>query len=99
MIINQMFNFPLIIILLVIFIFDTIIRTFKMGCTNLIHVTLGSALGIIFAIGWIMVLANKPDLLYYNDTLSSKLACSVPSKQKFRCSVYNNGQLVQSITP
>ena len=99
MLINQVFNFPLIIILLVIYIFDTIIRSFKMGCTNIIHVALGSVLGILFALFFIMMLANHKDLLYYNDMLSSKVACSVPSKQKFKCNVYNNGQLIQSINP
>jgi hypothetical protein len=99
MMINQVFNFPLIIILLLIYIFDIIIRSFKMGCTNIIHVTLGSVLGLLFALFFIMLLANNKELLYYNDMLSSKVACSIPSKQKFKCSVYNNGQLIQSIDP
>lgn len=99
MLLNQVFNFPLIILLLVIYVFDIIIRSFKMGCSNLIHVALGSVLGLVFAIFFILLLANNKDLLYYNDMLSSKVACSVPSKQKFKCAVYNNGQLIQTINP
>jgi len=99
MIINQVFNFPLLIILLVIYISDIIIRCFKMGCTDLLHITLGSVLGLAFTLFYIMVLSRNPELLYYNDMLSSKVACSVPSKQKFKCSVYNNGQLIQTINP
>jgi hypothetical protein len=96
---NNVFNFPLIILLLLIYLFDIIIRAYKMGCTDIIHITMGSALGLAFTLFYIMLLAKNTELLYYNDTLSSKVACSVPAKQKFKCSVYNNGQLVQSITP
>jgi hypothetical protein len=99
MVLNQIFNFPLIVILLVIYISDIIIRAFKMGCTNLIHVTIGSVMGLVVSFFVIVLLGNHKNLLYFNDTLSSKVACSVPSKQKFKCSVYNNGQLVQSISP
>ena len=99
MMVNQVFNFPLIILLLSIYVFDIIIRTYKMDCTNLIQVSLGTALGIAYALFYIMLLRNHNELLYYNDMLSSKVACSVPAKQKFKCSVYNNGQLVQTINP
>lgn len=99
MMVNGVFNFPLIILLLVIYVFDIIIRAYRMGCTNLIHISLGSALGLCFTLFYIMILANHKELLYYNDMLSSKVACSVPAKQKFKCSVYNNGQLVQTISP
>jgi hypothetical protein len=96
---NNVFNFPLIIILLLIYIFDIIIRSYKMGCTNIIHVALGSLLGLCFTLFYILLLSNHKELLYYNDMLSSKVSCSVPSKQKFKCSVYNNGQLIQTINP
>jgi hypothetical protein len=99
MMVNQVYNFPLIILLLVIYVFDIIIRCFKMACTNLIHVTMGSVLGLLFTLFYIMMLSNNKELLYYNDMISSKVACSVPSKQKFKCSVYSNGQLVQTINP
>ena len=96
MVTNEVYNFPLLIILLIIYISDIIIRCLKMACTNLIGVMVGSVVGIVFAVLYILLLSNNKDLLYYNDLLSSKLACSVPSKQKFKCSVYNNGQLLGS---
>ena len=96
MITNEVYNFPLLIMLLIIYISDIIIRCFKMACTNLIGVMIGSVAGIIFAVIFILMLSNNKELLYYNDLISSKVACSVPSKQKFKCSVYNNGQLIGS---
>ena len=97
MVTNGIYNFPLLIILLIIYISDIIIRCLKMACSNLINVLFGSVLGVVFAVTFIVLLSNYPDLLYYNNLLSSKVACSVPAKQKFKCSVYNNGELVQSI--
>ena len=96
MVSNGVYNFPLLIILLIIYVSDIIIRCLKMACSNAINVIFGSVLGIVFACTFIVLLNNYPTLLYYNDLLSSKVACSVPSKQKFKCSVYNNGQLVPS---
>jgi hypothetical protein len=58
-----------------------------MGCTDLLHITLGSVLGLAFTLFYIMILSRNPELLYYNDMLSSKVACSVPSKQKFKWQV------------
>ena len=94
---NQVYNFPLITILLSIYIFDIVVRAFRMKCTNIIHISLGSVLGLCFTLMFIMMLSNYPNLLYYDDLISSKVACSMPSKQKFKCSVYNNGKLIQSI--
>jgi hypothetical protein len=99
MIKNEVYNFPFITLLLTIYIFDIIVRCFQMKCTNIIHISLGSVLGGCFALLFLMMLSNYPELLYYNDLISSKVACSVPSKQKFKCSVYNNGQLVQTTYP
>ena len=97
MVSNGVYNFPLLIMLLIIYVSDIIIRCLKMACSNAINIIFGSILGIVFACTFIVLLSNYPTLLYYNDLLSAKVACSVPSKQKFKCSVYNNGQLVQSI--
>jgi hypothetical protein len=96
MITNQVYNFPLLILLLVIYVSDIIIRCLKMACSNMVNVLFGSILGMVFAVIFILMLSNYPSLLYYNNLLSSKVACSVPAKQKFKCSIYNNGELVKS---
>jgi len=96
MVTNEVYNFPLLIILLVIYVSDVFIRCFKMACSNFISVVIGSVCGIVIAISYILMLSKNTELLYYHDLISSKLACSVPSKQKFKCSVYQNGELVGS---
>lgn len=95
MITHNTFNYPLITIFLIIYISDIVIRTI-MGCSDTVNVMLGSVLGIIFALFYIIMLSQSPhpqDVLYYNDFVSNKLACSVPSKQTFKCSFKNNGEL------
>ena len=99
MIVNGAYNFPLITILLALYIFDIIIRFCMMHCTNFTHIVLGTVLGLLFSLFYLSLFTNNPELLYYNDFISDKIACSVPSSQKFKCSVYNNGQLLQTISP
>ena len=101
MISHNVFNFPMMVIFFSIYICDIIIRIMY-KCTNILAIALGTFLGITLAILFITMISASPNgnsLLYYNDFISDKIACSAPSKQKFKCSVYKNGQLLQSISP
>ena len=40
--------------------------------------------------------AGYDSLLYFDELLSNKVACSRPSKQSFKCSVYKGGELISS---
>lgn len=87
MISSGVMNFPLMAILLGLYAVDCVIRT-QNGCTTPIGVVLGSIIGLIWGFTWyLMIQYNSPDLLYYDDMISSKQACSRPTKQKFKCSV------------
>lgn len=52
----------------------------------------GSAFGI--SISCLMYYTGGYNLLFTTDTSSNKVSCSRPSKQKFKCSVYKNGEIV-----
>jgi len=54
----------------------------------------GSAFGI--SISCILYYFGGQNLLFTNDTSSNKIACSRPSQQKFKCSVYKNGEIIGS---
>ena len=94
----QMINFPLIIIFLLLYIMDCIIKH-KNKCTSPIGIVMGSILGLIFGITWFLVIkaSGQTGLLYYDDLVSNKIACSRPTKQNFKCQVYKNGELIQNI--
>ena len=97
MIVNNIINLPFITILLILFVVDAAIRR-QNKCTSLIGVFFGAIIGIIIAILWYLIInSNSPELLYYDDLISNKVACSRPTQQKFKCSVYKNGQLLQSV--
>jgi hypothetical protein len=54
----------------------------------------GSLFGIIITI--ILISTNSSKYLMFNETSSNMEVCSVPTSQKFKCSVYKNGQLVKT---
>jgi hypothetical protein len=94
---SNVINLPFICILLILFSVDATIRR-QNKCTNLIGVFFGGIIGIIIGIMWYLIISsNSPELLYYDDLISNKVACSRPTQQKFKCSVYKNGQLLQSV--
>jgi hypothetical protein len=97
MVVNNAMNLPFLCILLILFAIDSGIRS-QNKCTTLIGILFGSVIGIVLAIMWYLIIKNNaPSLLYYDDLISNKVACSRPTKQQFKCSVYKNGQLLQSV--
>ena len=90
-------NIPLIVVLLILYAIDCVIKKTN-NCTTPIGIVLGSVVGGMWgAIWFILINANDPKLLYYDDLISNKIACSRPTEQKFKCSVYKNGELLQTI--
>ena len=97
MINHNIMNFPLLILLFVIFAIDCVIKT-SGKCTSPVGVILGSFIGMVWGLMWYFLIQNQnPELLYYDDLISNKIACSRPTQQQFKCSVYQNGQLLQTL--
>ena len=97
MVMNNIMNYPLLIILLILYAIDCVIKTGR-RCTTPTGIILGSFVGILVGLFWYFVIKSQsPNLLYYDDLLSNKIACSRPSQQKFKCSVYKNGELLQTL--
>jgi hypothetical protein len=97
MVMNNIMNYPLLIILLILYAIDCVIKTGRQ-CTTPTGIILGSFVGILVGLFWYFVIKSQsPSLLYYDDLLSNKIACSRPSQQKFKCSVYKNGELLQTL--
>ncbi len=94
----NMVNFPLIIIFLLLYVADCIIKH-RNKCSSVVGIIMGSILGLIFGITWFLIIkaTGQTGLLYYDDLVSNKIACSRPTKQNFKCQVYKNGELIQNI--
>ena len=90
-------NFPLMVILLSMYGLDSVIKASNY-CTTPVGIIMGSIIGMFFGTIWYVIIkSNDPKLLYYDDFVSNKVACSRPTEQKFKCSVYKNGELLQTI--
>jgi len=97
MLMNDIMNIPLLVLLLVLFAIDCVMKHSN-KCTTPIGIVLGSFLGIVWGLMWYFLIQNQnQDLLYYDDLISNKIACSRPTEQKFKCSVYKNGELLKTL--
>lgn len=68
-----------------------------LGNSIMLAIVTGLLLGSIGGFLWfLMLFFTKKDLLFFNELLSNNVVCNRPSKQKFRCNVYKNGQLISS---
>ena len=93
-----MINFPLIIVFLLFWILDSIIK-YNNKCSSMSGIVMGSILGLFIGISWFILIKStgQTGLLYYDDLVSNKIACTRPTKQNFKCQVYKNGELIQNI--
>lgn len=97
MALNGIMNFPLLVLLLILYVIDIIMKTSNF-CTTYVGVALGSIVGIVWGITWYFIIQTQnANLLYYDDLLSNKVACSRPSQQQFKCAVYKNGELLKTL--
>jgi|10_taG_2_1085330.scaffolds.fasta_scaffold05924_3 prepilin signal peptidase PulO-like enzyme (type II secretory pathway) len=92
------FNWSLLIFILVLLGIDTSSRLYN-HCTTFLGTGLGLLLGGILSFGYYAIIKEtQPDLLYFiNSKSSNNVACSKPSKQTFKCSVYKNGKLIKNL--
>jgi len=68
------------------------VKTFSDIFLNLLT---GALLGVF--IPSMMYLGGSSKYLFFNEISSSKEVCSMAKKQKFKCAVYKNGELVNSL--
>tara|TARA_Y100000389_G_scaffold177526_1_gene189858 strand:- start:5809 stop:6489 length:681 start_codon:yes stop_codon:yes gene_type:complete len=95
MIINNIMNISLLGTLLLMIILDASVNI-KQNCTNFVNVGFSVILGIIFGISWAFIIYSiAPKLTYHVDYITTnKLACSMPSEQKYKCKVMRNGEII-----
>lgn len=93
--INKIFNIPLLLSLILITIVDGVVNIGN-GCTTRSFVAISSVLAMLIGTIWSLVIYEiEPGLAYHTDYITSnKLACSVPSKQNFKCVVKKNGEII-----
>jgi hypothetical protein len=99
MFIKNIYNIPVMAILLLYLVFVTLYQnndgccSFATSLSNILYGVLSAALTVI-----ILVSAGLTDKLFTEDLVSDATICSMPSKQTFKCSVYKNGEIISSTT-
>lgn len=96
---SNMFNYRIVLFFSFYIIFDLFIKRAR-RCTNNMTTTSifgdligGVSLGVGASTAMYYV---KSNLLFINEASSTAEMCSMPSKQKFKCSVTQNGELVST---
>ena len=84
--------------LLAYFFLDMFIKVYKKCVVKTGDLFLNVLLGLASSalIVTLMYAGGSSKFLFFNETSSTKEVCSVPSKQTFRCAVYQNGELISS---
>jgi|LauGreDrversion4_2_1035121.scaffolds.fasta_scaffold41888_2 hypothetical protein len=99
MFVNKAYNWWLFSGLLVYFALD-IYSKYINGCITkipelFINILSGGLISGIIVL--LMIVGGSSKYLFFNETQSSKEQCSQPSKQTFKCDVYKDGKLVQTL--
>ncbi len=91
-------NVPLIVALVLFILIDSA-RKFKNRCTNIKGIISGLVLGGLLGYVWYAIFKynGHDSLLYYSEFQSNNVQCSRPSDQKFKCTVYQNGQVISEL--
>lgn len=90
---------PLLIAVLLLLLAVDAITKVTLLCNTWSGIIFGSLLGVFLGSMYFSMLYNygSKDLLYFMETVSDRKICSMPRKQKFKCNVYKNGELIQTL--
>ena len=97
MFVNNNINIGVIVFFLIMYISTVLGKHYING--ELKDIIIGTSTGIIFSVSYYIILMSSVETkkyLYYHDFDSNKVACSRPSKTKFKCDVYKNGELIKN---
>ena len=85
--------------LLAYFFLDMFIKVYKKCVVKTGDLFLNVLLGLASSalIVTLMYAGGSSKFLFFNETSSTKEVCSVPSKQTFRCSLFQGGDLISSM--
>jgi hypothetical protein len=90
------YNVIMLSIILVFFFIDAVSKIMY-GCTPIVGVIIGLAIGWIVGYLWyLFVSAANNEMVFFNVENGASI-CSRPNKQTFKCKVYRNGEVIHSM--
>ena len=90
---------PYLVLFFLITIFGSIYTRITIGCNTGTEVVVGLIIGIASGIGCFYAWNNidKERFTYFYDDDDSSEQCTRPNGQRFKCSVYKGGELIQTL--
>ncbi len=94
MILFKQFNIAIIIFLTLMMIADCVFK-YSLNCISLTNFISIMIITLLFSyIYTIFIVTYMKKNVYYGEYISNKVACAMPSKQKFKCTVTKNGEIL-----
>lgn len=90
-------NYVLFGFLMFVFLMDGYTKVIDM-CTKPLGVFLGGLVGLLLGTSWyyLMKMGGR-SLVFFEELSGNDVKCSRPSKQRFVCNVYKNGELIKRL--
>jgi hypothetical protein len=83
--------------IIIVFFFVDAISKIMYGCTPVVGVIIGLAIGWIVGYIWyLFVSSSNNDMVFFNIESGASI-CSRPNKQTFKCKVYRNGEVIHTM--
>jgi hypothetical protein len=90
-------NYMLFGFIMFIFLIDGYTKVIDL-CTKPLGVFLGGLFGLLFGTAWYYLMkAGGRSLVFFEELSGNDIKCSKPSKQRFVCNVYKNGELIKRL--
>ena len=90
------YNVVMLSIIMVFFFIDAASKIYY-GCTPIVGVIIGLAIGWIVGYMWyLFVSAANNEMVFFNVENGASI-CSRPNKQTFKCKVYRNGEVIHTM--
>jgi hypothetical protein len=92
----ESYNLVLLAVIIVLFFIDAVTKVMN-GCTPIVGILMGLAIGWIVAYLWYLIVAGaNSNLIYFNNSNTNPI-CSRPNNQTFKCKVYKNGEIIHTM--
>ena len=83
--------------IIVVFFFIDAISKIMYGCTPVVGVIIGLAIGWIVGYMWYLFVSTANNEMVFFNVENGASICSRPNKQTFKCKVYRNGEVIHSM--
>ena len=95
---NKQINYGAVMFIIILFAFNYITQLTFLCCKGF-DMVFGGLIGIIMGgvSAGILKISGGEKFLYFSELSSNNTVCERPSKQTFRCSVFKNGKIIQTL--